>query len=145
MANTKENSNPLFDFIKICFENPDIYKKLKSYEKNKHFFIFNRFCAIAYPEAANAFNHIRIPQAEALDFWHRNFRKLYSRVPEWIYTKTKKKDKEKKTKMPSEDAIRFYLSRHQMSMRELKDAIFMFGEDAVLDPIRKIDRLEEKK
>lgn len=135
----------LFDVVKILFEKPDEWDKLKPYEKAKFFFMINRFCAIAYPEAANAFNHIKIPQAQALDFWHKNFRKLYTRIPDWIYTKTKKKEKEKKIKMPSEDAVRYYLSKQQLSMRELQDAIKMFGEDSVLEPIRKIDRLEDKK
>jgi hypothetical protein len=134
----------LFDAVKILFEKPNEWEKLKPYEKAKFFFMINRFCAIAYPEAANAFNHIKVPQAEALDFWHMNFRKLYTRVPDWIYTKTKKKEKEKKVKMPSEEAIRFYLDRHQLSMKELQTAIDMFGEEATLAPIRKIDRLNDK-
>lgn len=130
----------LFDFIKIIFEKPEEYKKLKPYEKAKFFFMTNRFMGIAYPIQAQMFNHIKIPQASTLDYWHRNLRNVYKSVPDWIYTKTKKTKADAKIDWPSEEAIQVYLTKNKASRRDLEQAVKMFGE-STLDPIHKIDRL----
>jgi PhoH-like ATPase len=41
----------------------------------------------------------------------------------------------------SPEAVRYYLDRHQLSLRDLRDAINIFGEDAAMEPIRKIEKL----
>jgi len=127
----------LFDFIKILFK-PEEYAKLKQHEKGKYYFMLNRFMSINFPLQANAFNHLKLSQPEAVDYWHGQLSKLYTRSPDWMYTKTGKKGK-KKSAWPSEEAVAFYLDKNKMSKRELHDAVKMFGDDA-LEPIHRIDR-----
>lgn len=132
----------LFDFIKALFERPNDYAKLKDYEKAKFFFMCQRFFSIAYPVQAQAFNHIKVPQARVLDYWQRNLTKIYTKVPDWIYTKTKKTVKETKVKAPpSDEAIRMYLEKNKYSMRQLEDAVAIFGREQVYAPMYKIDKL----
>jgi hypothetical protein len=131
----------LFEVISAMIERPSEWAKLKPYEKAKHFFMINRFCAIAHPNTAHAFNHLRVDQASALDFWHRTLSKTYNRVPKWMYTKTKKEKAVSKKIKVSPEAVRYYLDRHQLSLRDLRDAINIFGEDAAMEPIRKIEKL----
>lgn len=131
----------LKDFIKALVERPEDYKTVTNSEKSKFFFMTQRFMSIAFPVQAQAFNHIRIPQAETMDYWHESLTKLYKKTPTWIYTKTKKSDaKKSKIDMPSDEAVSYYLERTKMSKRELDDAIKMFGEEA-LEPIRRIEAI----
>ena len=126
----------LFDFIKTLFKTTE-YNKLKPYEKSKYFFMINRFMSINFPLQAQAFNHIKISQAETIDYWQGQLSKLYSRSPDWMSTKTGKKAK-KKISWPSDEAVMFYLRKHGMSRKDLNDAVKLNGEEA-LKPIFVID------
>lgn len=130
----------LKDFIKILFERPEKYITLTQADKNKFFYMTQRLCSIAFPIQAQSFNHIRISQAETVDYWHESMIKLYKKTPAWVYTKTKKQAKEKKQDLPAEEAISFYLNKMNLSKRELNDAIHILG-DSVLDPIRRIESM----
>jgi len=133
----------LFDFIRILFENPNAYSELSNYDKAKQFFMTNRFMSIQYPIQANMLNHIRIPQAKAVDYWHRNMTNVYTKVPNWIFAKGQKKaakEKETKVKLPGKPAIKAYLEAHRISSRELDEAFQMFG-DSVYDPIRRLEQV----
>ena len=134
----------LKDFIKALIERPEDYKNLRSTEKAKFFFMTQRFMSIAFPIQAQAFNHIKISQAETLDYWQSSLNKLYKKTPTWIYTKTKKADKAKKLEMPSDEAVKYYLERTKMSKKQLDDAIKMFGDEA-LEPIRRIETIMNEK
>lgn len=131
----------LFDFVKIIFERPDEYTKLTRYEKAKHFFMVNRFMSVSYPQVAHAFNHIKVSQSSVMDYWQASLRRIYTKVPPWIYVKTSKKNKKEKVTMPSKEAIGIYLQKQQLSRRDLDEAIKMFGPVEVLKPIHKIDKL----
>jgi hypothetical protein len=131
----------LFDFIKVLFERPGEYSTLRPYEKTKFFFMTQRFMSIKYPQAAQAFNQLKVAQAAVLDYWHDNMTKLYSRVPQWMYVKTSgKKKKKKEIEWPDEKAVCLYLQRMQMSRRELQDAVEIFGKKA-LDPIKDLESM----
>lgn len=135
----------LFDFIKILFERPLEYEKLSNYEKAKFFFLTNRFCAIQYPVQANALNHIKIPKESVLDYWQVSLNKIYKKTPDWIYAKGQKAaGKTSKKKLPSSEAIKFYLDKNKLSRKQLDEAFKMFGE-AAYEPIRKIEKLMDIK
>lgn len=131
----------LFDFIKVLFGNKAEYEKLKDYEKSKFFFMTNRFMAISYPVQAQMFNHIKVNQARVLDYWHRNMTHVFGRVPDWIYTKTKKSAETKKVKTPSDEAIDLYLTRNGYSHKQLNESIKMFGAESTYAPIFKIEKM----
>jgi len=133
----------LFEFVKILFEKPEEYKKLKQHEKAKFFFMVSRFCSINFPIQANMFNHIKISQAETLDYWHDNLTRLFKKVPHWIYVKTKGNSKKEKISWPSEEATKIYLERTGKSRRDLQDAVKMFGAEA-FEPIKRLEKLMEK-
>jgi hypothetical protein len=102
--------------------------------------MLNRFSAIQYPIQAQAFNHIKISQSETVDYWHDNLSRIYKKVPGWIYTSSKNKNKISEIEMPSKEAIRFYLERIGKSERDLQDSIKLFGKEA-LAPIIKIEKI----
>ena len=136
----------LFDFIRVLFEDKEEYAKLSSYDKSRNFFMTNRIMSIMYPIQADMLNHIHIPQSHTLDYWHKNMSSIYTGVPNWVFTKGKKKaqkEKSKKVKIPSKKAIGTYLNSTGLSTRSLKDAYDLFG-DSVYDPIRRLEKVMEQ-
>jgi len=132
----------LFDFLKVMFSKNGEYEKLKDYEKKKFFFMVScRFMSIAYPIQANMFNNIRVNQARTLDYWHRNMINAHNGIPNWIYTKTKKSSEKKVTKVPSDDAIKIYLTKNNYSMKQLDESVKLLGADSTYAPIFKIEKL----
>ncbi len=136
----------LFDFIRVLFESPKQYNELSDYDKARQFFMTNRFMSIQYPIQANMLNHIKISQAKAVDYWHRNMSNVYTRVPKWVFAKGQKKAAKattKATKKPGKLATQKYLTANKLTNRDLDQAILMFGE-SVYDPIRRIEKVLEQ-
>lgn len=127
----------LFEFIRVIFEDPQRYKKLKPYEKSKFFFMLNRYMAITYPMQANMFNMLNVDPVAATDYWQRNMSKLFRKMPNWIYVKTAK-DKTAKKNYPSDEAIKMYLNKMEMSKRDLQYAEKLYGM-IVYEPMLKLD------
>lgn len=136
----------LFDFVKIIFEKPKEYSKIKDHEKKKFFFMVNRWISIVYPVQANQFNNIHIETDRVLDFWQRNLQSVCKgKTPFWIYTKTKKSEKIEKSKIPSEESINLYLERKGYSKRQLDQSIKILGESTTYAPIFEIESLLKDK
>ena len=129
--------NDLFEYIRIVFEDPQRYKKIKSHEKSKFFFMLNRYMSITYPMQANMFNIINVDPVAASDYWQRNMSKLFRKMPNWIYVKTAK-DKTVKKNYPSDEAIMMYITKKEMSRRDLQYTEKLYGME-VYDPILQID------
>lgn len=136
----EKKENPLFDLIKILFENPEKYKKVSTVDKNRYFFMINRLLGIGFPMQANAFNHIKISTSHVVDYWHGQSIKLYKKTPQWIYTSPKKAEVKKDIKWPSDEAVKFYLERTKSSKKDLIQAVKIFGEES-LSPIFAIEKM----
>jgi hypothetical protein len=111
----------LFDLTKIIFTNPSQYQKLKNSEKSKHFFMINRFFSIKYPTTAQSLNRNGINPWAVVDLWQLVACR-FQRVPGWIYTKTKKLNKEK-TWTPNPEVSKLWMERNGLGERELNLAI----------------------
>ena len=131
----------LFDFVKISFSKKEDYEKLKAYEKSKHFFMFNRFMSIKWPNNANLFNHFKIQPDRVLDYW-RSKTKQAGSTPKWIYTSTKSKKKDKGVKTPNEETIKEYLALKNIARKDFESAVSMFGEKTY-EPIFKYQKMKD--
>lgn len=122
----------LFDFMKILFERPELYKKLKKHDKSRHFFMCQRFMSISSPVQANYLQHIKINPSEVIDYWQQEMTRLYSRIPSWMYVKTKKKEgkKDKKSNLKETTIIEF-AKKFGYEIRDVKKAIEFFGENMI--------------
>ncbi len=128
MAKLKDPSK-LFDFISIMFTDKKTFDKLQPYQKGRHFFMVNRFMSITEPVRANYLQHIKINGAEAINFWQMAMSRIYSRVPGWMYTKTKKaKAAAKKTKFVEDLTIQEYCRRLGFSRRQVEESLKFFPE-----------------
>lgn len=132
----------LFDYVKLVFSaDQDTWKTLKNADKARHFFMLTRFMSIKYPVQAAYLSHYRIDPSSATDYWHRSMRALYKTSPSWIYAKTKKKkDEEKKLNLPSDEMIKWYLEKNEMSRRDFDENVKFFG-DSFLSELRSLEKI----
>ena len=118
----------LFDFIDILFTDKKTFNKLKSYEKARHFFMLNRFMSIQYPVQSNFLQHLKINPVEVVNYWQTTMNKLYTRVPNWMYVKTKKQKNNNKKYYIDEEIIKEYCKKFNYSKRQVEDAMKFFPE-----------------
>jgi hypothetical protein len=132
----------LFDYTKLIFTgNEKQWNEVKSTDKNRNFFMTNRFLSIKYPLQVSVLSHFRINSAATADYWHSTLTKLYSSQPNWIYAKTKKKAVEdKKKNLPCETMVKWYCQKYEMSRSEYEDSIKFFGEE-FLKEIRDLEKI----
>jgi hypothetical protein len=101
----------------------------------------NRFFAIQYPANAQFFNKNGINPIAVIDSWSLVAARFKS-VPGWIYTKTKKVEKEVSSKskyIPSEEVISFFMEKNEIGKREFKELEKFAKEDLYLT----LQRLED--
>jgi hypothetical protein len=132
----------LFDYIKLVFSKDEkAWKELKNTDKSRNFFMLNRFMSIRFPVQAAVLSHYRIDPESVSDYWHRTMSNLHSSTPKWIYAKTiKKKDIEKKLELPSNEMIKWYCEKHEMSKRDFNEHVAILGDSFLkeLKPLEKI-------
>jgi hypothetical protein len=123
----------LFDYIKLIFSrNEKDWKALSSADKSRNFFMLNRFMAIKHPYQASYLSHYKIDPVAVSDYWHRIMSAQFSNTPNWIYAKTvKKKDIEKKLDLPSNEMIKWYCEKNEMSRKDFDQHVKFFGETFV--------------
>lgn len=131
----------LFDFIKIIFTKQKDYHKVKNHNKKRHQFMINRFFAIKFPANAQLFNVNGINPIAVIDSWAMVATR-FKGVPGWIYTKTKKPAKAKVNKsqyIPSDDAVKFFIDKNEIGMREFKE-LERFAKDDLYSSLKSIER-----
>lgn len=131
----KSTAPSLFDYINMIFKNPNKFSKLPSYEKEKSFFMSQRFFSIKYPIQAAMFNNIRINSGEAMQYWCDSLSKIYNNTPQWIWgtlKEVKKKKETEKNKLDVKDStIIYYCNINQCSRRDVDEAFETYGEEFV--------------
>ncbi len=135
------NVDKLFDFMAVLFSDDDRYERLNNSDKSKHFFMTNRFFSIKYPIQACNFSVLDINPIGVLDSW-RMIGRRFKKTPGWIYTKTKSIKsnitKDKKQYVPTQEAINYFLSMHEIGMKEFND-IKKFNNEILIDILIVID------
>ena len=130
----------LFEFINTMFKSQE-FKKVKMHERSKHFFMINRFASIKFPVQASWFNHSKINPVQTVSFWQDNWSKMYSRTPSWMYVKTAKAKAEKKAKQPfTDEFVRVYCEKFQMSRRDFDTSIEILG-DSFINEVKEFETL----
>lgn len=114
----------LFDVVKTIFKKDKDWDKVSRNDKVRNFFMINRIMSIQFPIQADQFNHTKILPRPVVDWWHDTLSKHYTRMPGWIFTKTKKS---KNKTVPTSDIEidksieEFVASKYEVSLRDLSD------------------------
>jgi len=111
----------LFDIIKNIFnQKEDVWKNVSKNDKSRNFFMINRIMSIQFPIQAQQFNKLKVSPPYVVDWWRNTLNTRFTKVPTWIYTKTKKSEKSKKNitevNQLTEDFIR---EKFQITKRDL--------------------------
>lgn len=119
----------LFEFVKVLFTDPTRFSKIKSSDKGRHFFMVQRFMSIKFPTTAQQLNRVGMNGSAVMDLWQMIGMRFNGRVPGWIYTKTKKVEKNEKIYKPDPEAAKIWMQRNGLTERDLKDAIRFYPDD----------------
>ena len=77
--------------------------------------------AIQFPVQANQFNKLKVIPYPVVDWWHDTLSSRFSRPPQWLYTKTNKKDTIKKEEDKNlEEVEEFIRDKYSISKRDLQ-------------------------
>ena len=60
----------LFDVVKAVFSKTE-WQNVSRIDKERYFFMVNRFMSIGLPKQASMFNIKHIPKEHVLDYWNR--------------------------------------------------------------------------
>ena len=132
----------LFDYVGLVFsKNEKSWKELKDTDKARNFFMLNRFMSIQFPVQVSFLSHYKIDPVAVSDYWHRSLSQKFTSTPKWIYAKTvKKKDQDKKLNLPSNEMIKWYCERNEISKSEFEQHVIFFGE-SFLEEIRSLEKI----
>ena len=81
----------LIDVAKAIFTNKNNWKNISDEDKERFFFIFNRYFAKKYPEKSQLLNLKIIDKVSALDLWYHFM--LNKPYPNWFWSKSEKAEK----------------------------------------------------
>lgn len=127
--------------MKIMFTKPKDYHNIKNFNKKRHHFMINRFFAIKFPANAQLFNVNGINPIAVIDSW-ASVASRFRGVPRWVYTKTKKSAKKaastKGKYIPSDEAIRFFINKNEIGMREFKE-LEKFAKEELYTSLKSIE------
>lgn len=125
----------LFDYVKLLFTaDKEKWEELTAADKSRNFFMTSRFLSIKYPVQVAVLSHVKINAESAADYWHILMSKLHKSVPPWIYAKTRKKAiEEKKNNGLSEEMIKWYCQKEEISRKDFETETKMFGEKFITE------------
>lgn len=79
------------DVANALFTNKEKWSMISDEDKEKFFFIFNRYFAKKYPEQAQLLNLKNIDKVSAFDTWY--YFMLRKPYPKWFWSKAEKSEK----------------------------------------------------
>lgn len=134
----------LFDVVNAVFSKTE-WRNVSRIDKERYFFMVNRFMSIGLPKQASMFNIKHIPKEHVLDYWNRQLSKLYSRIPNWIYTKGEKASKEEKTKVKIDyDLMRFFCEHNKCSISDF-NLLLEINPPELQEELRQLEQILKAK
>ena len=129
----------LFELIKLFFNQRE-YLNISNYDKSKNSFMVNRFCSIHFPLQAAMLSRYKLSQYGIVDYWQSILSKQYKSTPFWMYTKTKKQDKEKNNnKNISEEVKKIYCILNKCKISDLELCLKKFPNETI-EELNEIDK-----
>lgn len=111
----------LFDLVKNIFSTNDkMWKSVGRIDKSRNFFMINRIMSIQFPLQANQFNKLRVTPPPVVDWWRDTLSHRFSKPPTWIYTKTKKVEKEEISKIKESPEVEAFIrEKYKIAKKDL--------------------------
>ena len=129
----------LFDLIDSMWDDGK-WEKISESDKRTHYFMIQRFMSIMYIDETSRMNLEQINYARVVDFWREVMKRRYKSKPQFLFTKTKKLEKEKEKKIAvDEQVISFYMKHNELDRRDF-DMLFKMFPDALNDELKMYER-----
>lgn len=129
----------LFDLIDSMWDDGK-WEKISESDKRTHYFMIQRFMSIMYIDETSRMNLQQINYARVVDFWREVMKRRYKSKPQFLFTKTKKLEKEKEKKIAVDQAvIDFYMKHNELDRRDF-DMLFKMFPDALNDELKMYER-----
>lgn len=129
----------LFDLIDSMWDDTK-WEKISESDKRTHYFMIQRFMSIMYIDETSRMNLEQINYARVVDFWREVMNRRYKSKPQFLFTKTKKLEKEKEKKIAvDEQVIDFYMKHNELDRRDF-DMLFKMFPDALNDELKMYER-----
>lgn len=129
----------LFDLIDSMWDDAK-WEKITESDKRTHYFMIQRFMSIMYIDETSRMNLEQINYARVVDFWREVMKRRYKSKPQFLFTKTKKLEKEKEKKIAvDEQVISFYMKHNELDRRDF-DMLFKMSPDALNDELKVYER-----
>lgn len=129
----------LFDLIDSMWDDAK-WEKITESDKRTHYFMIQRFMSIMYIDETSRMNLEQINYARVVDFWREIMKRRYKSKPQFLFTKTKKLEKEKEKKIAvDEQVISFYMKHNELDRRDF-DMLFKIFPDALNDELKMYER-----
>ena len=129
----------LFDLIDSMWDDAK-WEKISESDKRTHYFMIQRFMSIMYIDETSRMNLEQINYARVVDFWREVMKRRYKSKPQFLFTKTKKLEKEKEKKIAVDQAvIDFYMQQNELDRRDF-DMLFKMFPDALNDELKMYER-----
>lgn len=129
----------LFDLIDSMWDDGK-WEKISEVDKRTHYFMIQRFMSIMYIDETSRMNLQQINYARVVDFWREVMKRRYKSKPQFLFTKTKKLEKEKEKKIAvDESVIDFYMKHNELDRRDF-DMLFKMFPDALNDELKMYER-----
>ena len=129
----------LFDLIDSMWDDTK-WEKISESDKRTHYFMIQRFMSIMYIDETSRMNLEQINYARVVDFWREVMKRRYKSKPQFLFTKTKKLEKEKEKKIAIDQAvIDFYMKHNELDRRDF-DMLFKMFPDALNDELKMYER-----
>lgn len=129
----------LFDLIDSMWDDTK-WEKISESDKRTHYFMIQRFMSIVYIDETSRMNLEQINYARVVDFWREVMKRRYKSKPQFLFTKTKKLEKEKEKKIAVDEAvIDFYMKHNELDRRDF-DILFKMFPDALNDELKMYER-----
>lgn len=129
----------LFDLIDSMWDDAK-WEKISESDKRTHYFMIQRFMSIMYIDETSRMNLEQINYARVVDFWREVMKRRYKSKPQFLFTKTKKLEKEKEKKIAVDQAvIDFYMKHNELDRRDF-DMLFKMFPDALNDELKMYER-----
>jgi hypothetical protein len=111
----------LFDIVKNIFSTNDKnWKSVGRIDKSRNFFMVNRIMSIQFPIQANQFNKLKVTPPPVVDWWRDTLSHRFSKPPVWIYTKTKKVEKQEEAQIKESPEVEAFIrDKYKVTRRDL--------------------------
>jgi len=113
------------DIVNIIFKFKNKYNTVTDEDKEKNFFIFNRFMSKKYPIQALALNSKFDDKVIAMDIWYMYLRNEYN-VPDWFWRGKRKV--ESKEVIKDDSLIKFY----ELTEMDSKMLYYLFKDTYIM-------------